>query len=74
MGGSELPALRVRIHTFLSIDFALLLLFSIAVLLYAAFSLTVVRMLPVALCLSSRLWLDREILLFPGWFGPRGLA
>ena len=42
-------------------------------LLYAALSLTVVRMLPVALSLiGSRL--DRTTVLFVGWFGPRGLA
>jgi len=42
-------------------------------LLYAALSLTLVRMLPVALSLiGSRL--DRTTVLFVGWFGPRGLA
>jgi NhaP-type Na+/H+ or K+/H+ antiporter len=41
--------------------------------LYAALSLTVVRMLPVAVALiGTRLhWLTT---LFMGWFGPRGLA
>jgi NhaP-type Na+/H+ or K+/H+ antiporter len=43
------------------------------VVLYALFSLTVVRMLPVVLCLiGSGLRLDTQ--LFIGWFGPRGLA
>jgi NhaP-type Na+/H+ or K+/H+ antiporter len=43
------------------------------VLLYAVLSLTVVRMLPVILCLIGRgLRLDTQ--LFIGWFGPRGLA
>ena len=40
---------------------------------YAVLSLTVVRMVPVALCLiGSRM--DRDTVLFIGWFGPRGLA
>ena len=40
---------------------------------YAALSLTVVRMLPVAISLlGSRL--HRDSVLFVGWFGPRGLA
>lgn len=41
--------------------------------LYAVLSLTVVRMLPVAVSLiGSRL--SRPTVLFMGWFGPRGLA
>jgi NhaP-type Na+/H+ or K+/H+ antiporter len=40
---------------------------------YAVLSLTVVRMLPVALALIG-LGLQRSTLLFMGWFGPRGLA
>ncbi len=41
--------------------------------LYAGLSLTVIRMLPVALSLTgSRL--HRGTVLFMGWFGPRGLA
>jgi NhaP-type Na+/H+ or K+/H+ antiporter len=41
--------------------------------LYAVLSLTLVRMVPVALgSLGARL--DRETVLFIGWFGPRGLA
>jgi NhaP-type Na+/H+ or K+/H+ antiporter len=41
--------------------------------LYAAASLTVIRMLPVAIALTgSRL--GRPAALFMGWFGPRGLA
>ena len=42
-------------------------------LLYAALSLTVVRMLPVALLLMGSS-LDRRAAAFIGWFGPRGLA
>ena len=42
-------------------------------LLYAALSLTLVRMVPVALG-SLGAPLDRETVLFIGWFGPRGLA
>ena len=44
-----------------------------ASLLYAVLSLTVVRMLPVALA-TIGLGLDRPTTLFVGWFGPRGLA
>jgi len=47
--------------------------FDVAVLGYAVLSLTVVRMLPVALSLLGT-DLDRETVLFMGWFGPRGLA
>lgn len=41
--------------------------------LYAVLSLTVIRMLPVALALAGS-GLDRATVLFVGWFGPRGLA
>jgi sodium/hydrogen antiporter len=41
--------------------------------LYAVLSLTVVRMVPVALA-SAGSGLDRNAVLFIGWFGPRGLA
>jgi NhaP-type Na+/H+ or K+/H+ antiporter len=40
---------------------------------YAALSLTVVRMLPVAVSLIG-LGMRRSTVLFMGWFGPRGLA
>ncbi|MBK9385871.1 MAG: cation:proton antiporter [Planctomycetes bacterium] len=40
---------------------------------YALASLTVVRMLPVAIALVGAR-LDRSTILFTGWFGPRGLA
>ncbi|MBX7433257.1 cation:proton antiporter [Mycobacterium sp. Y57] len=43
------------------------------VLLYAVLSLTVVRMVPVALALLGTR-LSRATVLFMGWFGPRGLA
>jgi len=46
---------------------------SLATLSYAALSLTVVRMLPVALGLIGS-GLDRQTVGFIGWFGPRGLA
>jgi NhaP-type Na+/H+ or K+/H+ antiporter len=42
-------------------------------IIYAVLSLTVVRMLPVALA-SIGAGLDRITILFVGWFGPRGLA
>ncbi|GAA2140303.1 cation:proton antiporter [Arthrobacter humicola] len=42
-------------------------------IVYAVLSLTVVRMLPVALA-SLGTGLDRRTVLFVGWFGPRGLA
>lgn len=47
--------------------------FGIVHLMYALLSLTLVRMLPVALCLAG-CGLDRKTVLFMGWFGPRGLA
>jgi NhaP-type Na+/H+ or K+/H+ antiporter len=44
-----------------------------AFILYAVLSLTVIRMLPVALCLlGARVPIAES--LFVGWFGPRGLA
>ncbi|MFC7339450.1 cation:proton antiporter [Haloferula chungangensis] len=42
-------------------------------LLYALLSLTVIRMLPVALCLMGTK-MDRVTVAFIGWFGPRGIA
>ncbi len=43
------------------------------ILLYAVLSLTVIRMVPVWLCLRGKhLRVDTQ--LFLGWFGPRGLA
>jgi sodium/hydrogen antiporter len=44
-----------------------------AVVVYAVLSLTVVRMVPVALALIGS-GMDRDAVLFIGWFGPRGLA
>jgi NhaP-type Na+/H+ or K+/H+ antiporter len=44
-----------------------------AMLLYAVLSLTVVRMLPVAIALVGT-GLSAASLVFVGWFGPRGLA
>lgn len=41
--------------------------------LYAVLSLTLVRMVPVALATLGA-GLDRSTVLFVGWFGPRGLA
>jgi NhaP-type Na+/H+ or K+/H+ antiporter len=41
--------------------------------LYAVLSLTLVRMVPVAIALTG-LGLSRTTVLFMGWFGPRGLA
>jgi NhaP-type Na+/H+ or K+/H+ antiporter len=43
------------------------------VVLYVLFSLTLVRMLPVAVCLNGTR-LHAVSVLFAGWFGPRGLA
>ena len=45
----------------------------VATVVYALLSLTVLRMLPVALALVGT-GLDRPTVLFVGWFGPRGLA
>jgi sodium/hydrogen antiporter len=46
---------------------------SLPVVLYAVLSLTVIRMLPVFLCLLGTSIGTAEKL-FIGWFGPRGLA
>jgi sodium/hydrogen antiporter len=43
------------------------------VVLYAVLSLTIIRMVPVAISLLGA-HLGRESVLFLGWFGPRGLA
>jgi sodium/hydrogen antiporter len=45
----------------------------LVVVLYAVLSLTLVRMVPVAVALVGA-GLDRRTVLFVGWFGPRGLA
>jgi sodium/hydrogen antiporter len=45
----------------------------LATVLYVVLSLTLVRMVPVALA-SWGSGLDRDTVLFVGWFGPRGLA
>jgi len=42
-------------------------------LVYALLSLTVIRMVPVAISLLGT-GLDRKTVLFIGWFGPRGIA
>lgn len=47
--------------------------FKLVHVLYAVLSLTVVRMVPVALALAGTR-LSRATILFMGWFGPRGLA
>jgi NhaP-type Na+/H+ or K+/H+ antiporter len=45
----------------------------LAVVLYALLSLTVIRMVPVAIALIGDKF-DRVTVAFMGWFGPRGLA
>jgi NhaP-type Na+/H+ or K+/H+ antiporter len=47
--------------------------FNLALLAYAVLSLTLVRLLPVAVALI-RTGLSGSTVLFMGWFGPRGLA
>ena len=47
--------------------------FSWRVVLYAVLSLTIIRMLPVFICVTGR-GVSVESKLFAGWFGPRGLA
>jgi sodium/hydrogen antiporter len=42
-------------------------------LAYAVLSLTVIRMLPVAIALAGH-GLGTRTIAFMGWFGPRGLA
>ncbi|MFV0490728.1 MAG: cation:proton antiporter [Pseudorhodobacter sp.] len=46
---------------------------SLSHILYAVLSLTLIRMVPVAVALTG-LGLQRRTVLFMGWFGPRGLA
>ena len=46
---------------------------TVAIVVYALLSLTVVRIIPVALALIGT-GFDRATVLFVGWFGPRGLA
>jgi NhaP-type Na+/H+ or K+/H+ antiporter len=46
---------------------------TLPILVYAVLSLTMVRMLPVFLCLSGSS-ISTSDKLFVGWFGPRGLA
>ena len=46
---------------------------SLATLTYAVLSLTIIRMLPVAVGLAGT-GLDTQTVGFIGWFGPRGLA
>jgi NhaP-type Na+/H+ or K+/H+ antiporter len=48
-------------------------MFGIGPFVYAVLSLTIVRMLPVAVSLIGS-GLDRATVAFMGWFGPRGLA
>lgn len=45
----------------------------LATILYAVLSLTVIRMLPVAIAFMGK-GLHWETVVFVGWFGPRGLA
>jgi len=47
--------------------------FNLELALYAVLSLTVVRMLPVAIALIGTR-LSTASVVFMGWFGPRGLA
>ena len=47
--------------------------FSFPILAYAVLSLTLIRMVPVAIALRGT-HLSRPTTLFMGWFGPRGLA
>ena len=44
-----------------------------AAIVYAALSLTVIRMVPVAIALLG-VGFDRSTVAFMGWFGPRGIA
>jgi len=47
--------------------------FSWMIVLYSILSLTIIRVVPVVLCLAGT-GIDFEGKLFIGWFGPRGLA
>ena len=46
---------------------------TLSMVVYALLSLTVIRMLPVAICLIGT-GLDKFTIGFLGWFGPRGIA
>ena len=46
---------------------------SVSILVYALLSLTLIRCVPVAVSLIGS-GLDRQTVIFVGWFGPRGLA
>ncbi|WP_067048808.1 cation:proton antiporter [Methanofollis ethanolicus] len=56
-----------------AISYLLIENFSLEIVFYAVLSLTLVRMLPVALSLIGK-GLSGKTVLFMGWFGPRGLA
>jgi NhaP-type Na+/H+ or K+/H+ antiporter len=47
--------------------------FTVAIVAYGVLSLTLIRMVPVAIALRGT-GLGRPTILFMGWFGPRGLA
>jgi len=48
-------------------------LWNVNAIVFAVLSLTVLRMLPVAIALAG-MRMNRSTVLFMGWFGPRGLA
>jgi sodium/hydrogen antiporter len=68
-----------QLQLFVFLLFGLILVPKVAVYwdfrawLYALLSLTIIRMLPVALCLIGT-GLSRPSVAFIGWFGPRGIA
>jgi sodium/hydrogen antiporter len=70
-GGQVLSAVTFLLFAIVLVGPALASL-SFEVVLYALLSLTVVRMIPVALALLGTARLPT--MLFAGWFGPRGLA
>jgi sodium/hydrogen antiporter len=71
--GGELLALMVWFLFGAGLVPVALAYLDLPLVLYAVASLTVVRMVPVAVSLT-RTGLDRPSILFIGWFGPRGLA
>jgi NhaP-type Na+/H+ or K+/H+ antiporter len=70
-GGQVLSAVTFLLFAIVLVGPALASL-SFAVVAYAVLSLTLVRMVPVAIALTGDARLPT--MLFAGWFGPRGLA
>jgi NhaP-type Na+/H+ or K+/H+ antiporter len=74
LSGTEAEALGLGVFFILGLAMASIFpALDLVIVIYAVLSLTVVRMVPVALSLLGTR-LDLRSVLFMGWFGPRGLA